>query len=571
MNNQPQSKNPLLTTLGWIIFLTASLLAGLFFWYSPQLLYEPQTRLEEPANKIIVFVDDLDYWQTIKKDSQIFSTQTNDIYRLRALRADQSSFARQSIIITTSPPADVAAELQAEIIELDNCQNYLFPAVSLQNNLQNISLEDLKAVLKGEINTWQELGWNNNQPIDLYLPFDYPNRKLVYQTMTHNLISQDDLTHYQPLEDLYLVPAETNNYLALVSQEQLLQAQGKLRHLTIDNHSPLKKQGNPNDYLLQKKLNLIVPHPESLKQGDLESVLQELQAIGYSNQNDCFSDLITIIGVGDIMLSRHVGTMIRQAGDNSLPFRKTAEFLASADLTFGNLESPFNNTGAIITEGMRFKAEPETIEGLLLSGFDMLSLANNHFGDQGRAGMAYTFDYLNQHEIKYFGAGHDRQEAYSPKGRLVKNKQICFLGYNEISPDVYQASDTQAGHAWMHEPDVRASIEQTKKGCDYLIASFHWGIEYTPYPTTNQKKFARLAIDSGADMVISHHPHVVQAVEFYQGKFIAYSLGNFVFDQMWSTETQQGLIAKLVLSPIEDYDCHKNYPVETNCDSSLQD
>ncbi|MFC1656818.1 CapA family protein [Patescibacteria group bacterium] len=257
---------------------------------------------------------------------------------------------------------------------------------------------------------------------------------------------------------------------------------------------------------------------------------------------------ITLFAVGDIMLSRHVGTKIFESGNMSLPFLATANVLKEADITFGNLESPFFDQGPRIKEGMVFKAEPATINGLIDSGFDILSLANNHFGNQGRAGMDFTYNYLLENNIQYVGAGKNFEQAHNLKVIEKKGIKFGFLAYNGIPPVSYQADVSTSGLAWMDTVQMQKDVQIAKKNCDVLILSMHAGAEYTPNPNTDQINFARSAVDAGVDLVIGHHPHVVQAYEEYNNGIIIYSLGNFVFDQMWSTETSQGMILKVIFS-----------------------
>lgn len=252
----------------------------------------------------------------------------------------------------------------------------------------------------------------------------------------------------------------------------------------------------------------------------------------------------TLVAVGDIMLSRHVDEKMDRNG-RRYPFLKTADFLKNADLTMANLESPFT-TGESPPEGMVFGAEKASIEGLKYAGFDLVNLANNHFGNQGQKGTNLTFEHLKNNGIDYFGAGGNFNEAHQPLIKEVKSQKIAFLGYTDtdVIPESYIAQNS-AGAAAMNVSQVVKDIAAAKKDADLVIVSMHSGAEYTPNPNSRQKEFARVAIDAGADLVIGHHPHVVQAMENYKGKFIFYSLGNFVFDQMWSTETRQGLMVKL--------------------------
>ncbi len=254
----------------------------------------------------------------------------------------------------------------------------------------------------------------------------------------------------------------------------------------------------------------------------------------------------TLLAVGDIMLSRHVGTRIRQAQDNILPFRKLKDELSQADITFGNLESPFYNKGPLITSGMVFKAEPETIEGLVISGFDILSLANNHFGDRREEAMVYTFKHLRENGIKFIGAGENFKEAHAPTFLNHEGIRFAFLAYDTptVTPSSYAATEEKPGLAFMDVEQLKKDIAKAKRRTEVVIVSMHAGTEYTNQPNQAQKDFAHTACEAGASLVLGHHPHVVQITEQYNDCYIIYSLGNFVFDQMWSEETREGVMAK---------------------------
>ncbi|MCX6807041.1 MAG: CapA family protein [Candidatus Berkelbacteria bacterium] len=264
-------------------------------------------------------------------------------------------------------------------------------------------------------------------------------------------------------------------------------------------------------------------------------------------QNEEISN--TFIAVGDIMLSRHVGEKIRIKNDPKAPFLNTGKILNSADITFGNLESPFDNQGPRVTEGMVFKAEPETIEGLKYAGFDILSLANNHFGNRGTRGMDYTFNLLKENNIEYIGAGQNSTQAAKAKFIDKNGIKFAFLGYDDMSasitPDSYKALATKPGVNPLDEDQLKKDIKDAKKKADIVIVSFHWGTEYQQTPSDRQKTVGRMAIDYGASLVIGHHPHVTQPYEKYKEGYIFYSLGNFIFDQMWSEKTKKGEIAKI--------------------------
>ena len=264
----------------------------------------------------------------------------------------------------------------------------------------------------------------------------------------------------------------------------------------------------------------------------------------------------TLVFVGDIMLSRTVGTKILKTGDVNSPFLKTASVTQNADVAFANLESPFLDTGARMTAGMVFKAEPDTVAGLVYAGFDIVSLANNHFGNQGQKGMAYTFSLLKKNNINYVGAGENSTRAAEPKIIEKNGLKFAFLGYDDvnstITPQSYVAQSARAGLNPLSELKIAQDVIEAKKTADLVIVSLHWGTEYKTAPNNNQIKIAHVAIDNGASIVIGHHPHVVQyfngqPYEKYKDGYVFYSLGNFVFDQMWSENTKKGLIARISL------------------------
>ncbi len=261
------------------------------------------------------------------------------------------------------------------------------------------------------------------------------------------------------------------------------------------------------------------------------------------------SENITIVAVGDVMLSRLVGERIKMEGDPKAPFLKTAEILEKADIAFCNLESPFYDEESLPEEWMVFRAEPVTIEGLTYAGFDIVSLANNHFGDQGLAGMYFTFTHLNENGIEYIGAGGSESQAREAKIIERSGVKFAFLGYNDIKSAIrkgYAATLEKPGIAVLTKENITQDIQRAKRQAHVVIVSIHWGIEYEELPTERQRTFAHLAIDSGASLVLGHHPHVIQPLEEYKDGYIFYSLGNFVFDQMWSEETRKGLIAKVI-------------------------
>jgi len=272
--------------------------------------------------------------------------------------------------------------------------------------------------------------------------------------------------------------------------------------------------------------------------------IESLKAISDSAMNGSEKP-VKLIVVGDIMLSRAVNFQMVRYGDD-YPFLKMKDYLGDGDIVFGNLESPIALGGPILNEGMVFRARPGVEKSIKDAGFNVLSVANNHMGNQGQDGVQSTIKALQSLDIKTAGAGKGK-DASAPAIIEKNGLKFAFLAYTDgsIIPSSYEAKGNRYGVVYMDENRLKSDIKNAKKEADFVIVSMHAGIEYKYRPSTSQVNFAHKAIDSGADMVIGHHPHQIQDVEKYNGKYIFYSLGNFVFDQEWSKETKQGLFAEI--------------------------
>jgi len=259
------------------------------------------------------------------------------------------------------------------------------------------------------------------------------------------------------------------------------------------------------------------------------------------------SEEVFLVAVGDISFSRGVERIVKKQKDINYPFLKIRDYLKSADLVFGNLETPITQGSEIPDFEMIFRSNPGTEQALKQAGFSILSLANNHTPNFGEKGLKDTFNYLENASIKYVGAGQNGQEAYQPIYIEKKGIKFAFLAYNDtdVVPAYYEASTNRAGTAFMRIDKMTEAVKEAKQKADFVIVSMHAGIEYDGKPNNSQINFAHTAIDAGADLVIGHHPHVVQTLEKYKGKYIFYSLGNFVFDQPQSEETKEGLAIKV--------------------------
>jgi len=334
---------------------------------------------------------------------------------------------------------------------------------------------------------------------------------------------------------------------------------------------------------------------------NLQTKLVALQLAGTERLVKFFQEKpITLLFVGDIMLSRGVASQIKKNQDPNYPFLKIATTTRGTDLTFGNLEGPISSRGKNQGSVYSFRADPEVIKGLKFAGFDILSLANNHIWDWGKEALEDTINNLNNNGIASIGAGRNYQEANTPvifdvnlgtsdvpkindniRMSDVQVLKIAFFAYTNLYPKSLEAHSAgsrlrqyfggQAGQATENSPGIssfelekaKTDIQQLKtlSLADIIIVSFHWGEEYQTKASESQKRIVHGLIDAGADLIIGHHPHVVQEIEQYgstrlttsgsasssRSGWIAYSLGNFVFDQNFSKETAEGMMLRVVI------------------------
>jgi poly-gamma-glutamate capsule biosynthesis protein CapA/YwtB (metallophosphatase superfamily) len=228
--------------------------------------------------------------------------------------------------------------------------------------------------------------------------------------------------------------------------------------------------------------------------------------------------------------------------------------LIDADINFANLETPLIDGDPVPSGTMSFRADLENASSLKKAGFNLLSLANNHTGNKGKAGFLKTFETLENENINFIGAGINIEESYAGKIIDVSGLKIGFLAYVDdmFTPTSQKSGIDSPGSSSMQDSDLKKDIENIEnRGAEYIIISMHSGHEYHATPNWYQEAFAKEAIDFGADLIIGHHPHVIQTVEKYNNKYIFYSLGNFIFDQMWSEETKQGLIVKFYFNEFD--------------------
>ncbi len=261
--------------------------------------------------------------------------------------------------------------------------------------------------------------------------------------------------------------------------------------------------------------------------------------------------IVSLAAVGDLMLARTVGQRVQAEGP-AVVFSGVQPIFDSVDLVVGNLECAITAGGQPQPKGYTFAAPLEAAQALELAGFDLLTLANNHAMDYGAEGLLDTQNILNQNGIAYTGTGPNEMEARSPVILEKNGLRMAFLGYVDVPVEVrgfdtraWIATTNQPGLAWADPENIAADVAAARLQSDVVIVMLHSGYEGVIEPNAIQRQAAHAAIDAGAALVIGAHPHVLQPVEFYNGGLIAYSLGNFVFDDFG---LEQNLTAILLVT-----------------------
>ncbi len=265
----------------------------------------------------------------------------------------------------------------------------------------------------------------------------------------------------------------------------------------------------------------------------------------------------TLLFAGDIMLGRGVRQSIVKNGgrDYHFPFANIKQTIHDADFAFANLEGPISSRGENRGSIYSFRFDPKAAVALADTGFDAVSIANNHIWDWGPLAITDTVNLLKENGIAAVGAGANERDANgahyfelgNPSASLGASTRVAVLAYTNLYPQNLKAKGNIPGISNFELNHILDAIRFYRSRADILIVSFHWGDEYQTHSNPLQESIAHALIDAGADLVIGHHPHVAEEIEQYKGKYIFYSLGNFVFDQGFSRATMNGIMAEILV------------------------
>lgn len=351
----------------------------------------------------------------------------------------------------------------------------------------------------------------------------------IYNNTDHGrtlILASVDFSHYQPLSIADFHDLRSN---AVISDFDF----SRIYDLEIDSPASI--------YTVLKYLDLIQAQDSELlfstnsgilfNQPDEPTTSHNFFYFTNGSKND--TNVVSFLFFGDLMLDRSVKKVIDDKGINHLFDGIAGEekrFFKGVDIVSANLEGAVTNGGQHYSPSYAydFAFHPDWISQLKEYKFNFFNLANNHLTDQGQKGVTETQENLDKLLLNYVGCSDGQVGSCSSRILDVAGKRIGFLGMSMV----YSHFDMES---------IRTTVSELIDETDLIIANVHWGVEYTHQFNGIQQNIAHNLIDAGVDVIIGHHPHVVQGMEVYKDKPIFYSLGNFIFDQYFSNETQEGL------------------------------
>ncbi|GMU39542.1 MAG: hypothetical protein AMXMBFR23_04080 [Chloroflexota bacterium] len=394
----------------------------------------------------------------------------------------------------------------------------------------DLTLDEAHAVLRGEIDAWEALEADARPlPLALYLSAEaapWAAREFPGHPGT-----------VLPLAEVIARVAAEPGAVGLVPYEA---PELGVVALTVDGHDPYRDPAATAP-LADRRWVLA---------SDDVTATRIASAAGWTAVSTY--DPAGILATGELIPARCVHSTLTSDGrTHDSMFDATRDLIAAADYAIAPWEpSVVDAEPTPCTLTFNLQAAPEAAEAVARAGFDVAFTVGNHLGDcwtecAATEAMRETVRLLRNAGLATTGAGDDLAEAAAAHTDEIDGVRFAFLAYDEVAREFYGAGDDHAGTNPLDDldrlvGDVRLALESA----DHLIVGFSWGVEYVSDPSSAQIEAARAVMDAGASLVVGNHPHWVQATERMGRGVVLYALGNFVFDQDWSVETQQGLIVE---------------------------
>ena len=404
-----------------------------------------------------------------------------------------------------------------------------------RRDVLDLRRSDVVRIVTGRVRDWSELG-GSPMPLAVYLPRSQAG--LIANAFG---LSMAELAVAVVPDDQIMDLAEHNpGAFALVRSQRL--RLGVLA-LTVNGHDPYRDPG------LESPLRLVrwISSPTSPDQ--LPQFFNDF--LRMAPPFDPAGLLIT----GELIPVRCTNHVLAALGDYDAMFNGVRDAITAADLAVAPLELPLtaNKELTPCVETVVFTGSYKAVPAMANAGLDVVLTIGNHMMDcwkgcSGAAALYETLARLRNAGIVTAGAGSNLQAARTPALVSVPTRQgpvrFAFLGYDIIAP-WYHADEDQPGTAPLEAEYVHRDVSLARKIADHVLVGVNWGVEYSANPVAYQRRLAGVAMQAGATLLFGNHPHWVQAVEHFEDQFVAYSFGNFIFDQNWSVATTQGMLMEL--------------------------
>ena len=398
-------------------------------------------------------------------------------------------------------------------------------------DVPDLTLNQLRRVLRGEIVDWADLG-GRKRALRASVPAGSEGAIARSLALAESDLAVDRLSAEAQAEALH----SDAGSLAVIVPASLRPG---VQALVVDGHDPYRDPWDRSP--LRAGRWVLAPTAEET------AVLAA--ALGWDRIEAV--DPAGMVATGELIPARCTYEALERAGGMDAMFAGTGDWLRRADIAVIPLEVTLTDLGppTPCTRTFNLQGPAAAVTALATAGVDVVITAGNHAKDCWAcpldAGLLDTLENLDKAGLAHAGAGEDLAAARRPALIEVDGVRLAILGYDDIASGFYAADDGVPGTAPLDLDQMRVDIERASARADHVIVGYSWGIEYTADPTPRQLEAAQVAVDAGATVLLGNHPHWVQALEVQPETLVLYALGNFVFDQDWSVETQQGVAVEL--------------------------
>ena len=457
---------------------------------------------------------------------------------------EEMATADVASVFTTPSPLDCVEEesVAARLISVEPmpCARMLvvgrWAAITDQRrDVLDLSFGEVRRVLRGEVLDWSELG-GSEQPITVSLPISQAGA--IAEAFGIPFVEL--AVEFVPEDDLIERVANAPGAFALIEPERL---EVGVLALTVNGHDPYQ------DPARQSPLRQVRWVRARTAQEAIARLAERRTQVA-----DWF-DPVGMAITGELIPVRCANHVMATLNDYEVMFDGVRDVLVDADIAVAPLEHPLIETQdpTPCVETVVFTGSHRAAPAIANAGIDVVLTIGNHMMDcwagcSGVAALYETLDRLHELGIVTAGAGEHLQAAREPALVDIRTEQgdvtFAFLGYDIIAP-WYHAEEDQPGTAPLVAEFVRRDVNAASRLADHVLVGANWGVEYVADPVAYQRDLAGVAMEAGATFLFGNHPHWVQAIEQFGDQLVAYSFGNFVFDQNWSIETTQGMLMEL--------------------------